>query len=131
MNVKHLRIDDFGIFTFGLVTITWIFFKSETLSDAVYILKKIASLNGINNAKAWIFTDASLGLDKKDFWMAIYTTLVFILVELIQRKYDLLQILNKNLKLIRWVVYYLLFFSILIFGFYGEATAVDFVYSQF
>ena len=119
------------LFTFGLVSFAWLFFKANSISEAVQIMKSIISLDGITTEEAWIFKDGSLGLDSKDFWMMAHTLLILMVVELLQRKRDLLFELNKQPTWFRWVVYYLLFFSITIFGFYGETNAVDFVYLQF
>ena len=119
------------LFTFGLVSFAWLFFKASSMSEAVHILKSVISFDGISTEKAWIFKDGSLGLDDKDFWMMTHTLLILMIVEFVQRKQDLLVMLNKQPIWFRWTIYYLLFFSITIFGFYGEANAVDFVYFQF
>jgi len=119
------------LFTFGLVSFAWLFFKANSINEAVHIMKSIINLDGITAEKAWIFKDGSLGLDDKDFWMMTHTLLMLMIVEFVQRKHDLLVELNKQPTWFRWAVYYLLFFSITIFGFYGEANAVDFVYFKF
>jgi len=119
------------LLTFGLVSFAWLFFKASSMSEAVHILKSIVSFDGISTEKAWIFKDGSLGLDDKDFWMMTHTLLILMIVEFVQRKQDLLVMLNKQPIWFRWTIYYLLFFSITIFGFYGDANAVDFVYFQF
>jgi len=119
------------LFTFGLVSFAWLFFKANSISEAVQIIKSIITLDGITAEKAWILKDGSLGLDDKDFWMMTHTLLMLMFVEFVQRKHDLIIELNKQPTWFRWVVYYLLFFSITIFGFYGEANAVDFVYFKF
>lgn len=119
------------LFTFGLVSFAWLFFKANSISEAVQIMKSIITLKGITAQEAWIFKDGSLGLDAKDFWMMAHTLLILMVFEFVGRKHDLLAALNKQPTWFRWVVYYLLFFSITILGFYGEANAVDFVYFQF
>jgi len=119
------------LFTFGLVSFAWLFFKASSISEAFHILKSIITFDGITTEKAWIFKDGSLGLDNKDFWMMTHTLAILMIVEFVQRKHDLLVMLNKQPTWFRWTVYLLLFFSITIFGFYGEANAVDFVYFQF
>ena len=119
------------LFTFGLVSFAWLIFKVNSISEAVQIMKSIITLDGITAEEAWIFKDGSLGLDAKDFWMMTHTLLIMMIVEFVGRKHDLLVALNKQPTWFRWTVYYLLFFSITIFGFYGEANAVDFVYFQF
>jgi D-alanyl-lipoteichoic acid acyltransferase DltB (MBOAT superfamily) len=102
--VKKLNIDDHStfthktfqdIFTFGLVSFAWLFFKANSISEAVHILKSIITLDGITTEEAWIFKDGSLGLDDKDFWMMTHTLLILLVVEFIQRKHDLLAAFNK------------------------------------
>jgi len=119
------------LFTFGLVSFAWLIFKVNSIGEAVQIMKSIITLDGITAEEAWIFKDGSLGLDAKDFWMMTHTLLILMIVEFVGRKHDLLAALNKQPTWFRWTVYYLLFFSITILGFYGEANAVDFVYFQF
>ncbi|MDO9546326.1 MAG: MBOAT family O-acyltransferase [Pelolinea sp.] len=119
------------LFTFGLVCFAWIFFKANSIDQALQIIRSIGMLDRISAENAWIFTDGSLGLDAKDFWMMTLTLVILLIVEFLQHKHDLLALLNKQPTWLRWAVYYTLFFSITIFGFYGEANVVDFVYFQF
>lgn len=119
------------LLTFALVCFTWLFFKAESVSDAVHIIQSIVTLEGVTIESAWTFKDGSLGLDGKDFWMMTHAVWLLIFVEWLQGKYNLLVELNKQPTYFRWLVYYLLFFSITIFGFYGETGAVDFVYFRF
>lgn len=119
------------LLTFGLVCFAWIFFKANSIDQALQIIRSIGTLSGITSEHAWIFLDGTLGLDAKDFWMMTLTLAILLIVEFTQRKHDLLALLNKQPTWLRWTVYYALFFSITIFGFYGEANVVDFVYFQF
>ena len=119
------------LLTFGLVCFAWIFFKANSIDQALQIIRSIGTLDGFRSGNAWAFLDGSLGLDAKDFWMMAFTLVILLSVEFLQRKHDLLAVLNGQPTWLRWVVYYTLFFSITIFGFYGEANVVDFVYFQF
>ena len=119
------------LLTFLLVTFAWIFFRANSVSDAFLILRSIFTLDGITAEKAWIFNDGILGLDKQDMWMMINSLLVFLIVEAASRKHDLISGLNRQPLWFRWAVYLILIFSILIFGFYGDATTQEFVYFRF
>ncbi len=117
--------------TFLLVSMTWIFFKAESITQASEIIGAIFSLDRITATNAWTFMDGSLGLDAKDLWMTGLMLLTTIAIEFFQQRNDLLAWLNQKPIWLRWCFYYALFFAITIFGYYGEATVVDFVYFQF
>ena len=119
------------LLTFGLISFAWIFFKADSIDQALSIIKSIGTFDQISSNQAWRFFGGRLGLDKKDFAMMVFTLVIFLAVEYIQRKHDLLSVLNKQPAWLRWVVYYALFFSITIFGFYGASSVVDFVYIQY
>ena len=57
--------------------------------------------------------------------------LVFLIVEFASRKHNLISGLNRQPLWFRWAIYLELIFSILIFGYYGDATTQEFVYFRF
>ena len=119
------------LFTFGLVTFAWLFFRANSVSDAVSILKSVFTLRGISLEKAWIFNDGSLGLDGQDMWMLGNALLVFLFVEFASRKQNLVSALDRQPIWFRWTIYLFFILAILIFGFYGGAVTRDFVYFKF
>jgi alginate O-acetyltransferase complex protein AlgI len=119
------------LFTFGLVSCTWIFFKANSIESALNMFRSIGTFSGWTVENAWIFSDGSLGLDNKDASMMVITLGFLLIIELIQRRHDLMALLKKQSTWLRWIIYYALFFAITIFGFYGDANVVDFVYFQF
>jgi len=119
------------LFTFLLVSFAWIFFKAESINQAFMIIRSIFTLEGTSAADAWIFTDSSVGLDRLDLATMLITLIVYLVVEFAQQKHNLLVVINSRPLWQRWIIYYVLFFAITIFGFYGETTVVDFVYFQF
>jgi alginate O-acetyltransferase complex protein AlgI len=119
------------LLTFGLVSAAWIFFKANSLKDAITIFRSISTFSEMTKTNAWVFNDGILGLDVKDSWMMLLSLVILLIVEFSQRKHDLLAVLHKQPVWLRWLVYYALFVAITIFGFYGEANVVDFVYFQF
>jgi len=88
-------------------------------------------LGGAANATAWAFADGTLGLDALDLGMMVGMLIMYLLVEFLQGKHNLIALLNQRPIWLRWIAYYALFFAIIVFGFYGEANVVDFVYFQF
>jgi hypothetical protein len=110
--------DIFNIFsTFSLITLSWIFFRSETMSQAVYSVKNIFSTSFFEK----ITLSPSISL--------ILLTLFFIIVEWIGREqqYALEKLGLKWKRWLRWLFYYILVF--LIFALSGSAQ--EFIYFQF
>lgn len=110
------------LFTFGLTVISWIFFRAESVSNALLYLKKIASPS--------LFTMPSLSIipDKPSIIIVVFL-LIFILAEWMSRmsNHPLESIDLFFPKPIRWTVYVILFLTTILFS--GEAQ--DFIYFQF
>ncbi|MCB2289317.1 MBOAT family protein [Clostridium sp. CS001] len=115
--------------TFILVDFAWIFFRAGSFTYAKIIIKNMMTFN------PWIFTDGSifkLGLDSKDFFVAILGIVIVIAVNAIQSFKSLPLELSKQNLIFRWSVYLTAVVSILIFGMYGTAFDVQkFIYFQF
>lgn len=114
---------------FILVDFAWIFFRANTFSDAVGIIKGMFVFN------PWVLFDGSLytlGLDQKDFSIAIISILILIMVSLLRRNTNLISLVNKQCTVLRWSFYFTCLYAILIFGVYGPGySAQQFIYFQF
>lgn len=117
--------------TFVLVDFTWIFFRAESISDALHIIKSIVTV-----PNPWIFLDGSiygLGLSQKQFHLMIFSLLILLVADWL--KYKKISILDKILDQdiwCRWSVYITGILFVLIFGIWGNAyDAQAFVYFQF
>ena len=78
-------------------------------------------------------TILKLGLDRQDFIVIALTVLVVFITSIMKEKgIDIRkEILKKNI-VVRWIIYYALILSIIIFGAYGVGyAAVDPMYAQF
>jgi alginate O-acetyltransferase complex protein AlgI len=102
--------------TFFLTVIAWVFFRSETVTDALLYLSEMLSLS--------LFSYPEVFPKKTILFIAI-----FVLTEWIQRnKQHALQIEEMNMPTyLRWGLYYGVVFSVLLFG--GDQQ--EFVYFQF
>lgn len=122
--LKFLQI----IKTCFLVIIGELIFRAENVSSALVMIKKIFTIFSINKEEFM-----ALGIDLPDvFVLVIALTIVFI-VSIFREKGICLRskIENKNI-VIRWFIYYLLIFSIIIFGAFGPGYApVDPIYADF
>jgi alginate O-acetyltransferase complex protein AlgI len=109
--------------TFNLVSFAWIFFRSNSLADALYVINHLFSGIQFN-------IDASvLGLSGDvELMFAAFSILFLLFVELLHGDDSMKNLLDKRHIFIRWTVYYLLIFSILLFGVFNEEP---FIYFQF
>lgn len=116
------------IFTFILVDFAWIFFRANSLKDAIYIIKNIFIID-LN-----VFSDKSLhnlGLDEKDLYLSILLIIFLIIVQLYQKRMSIIDwILSKNIFL-RWSIYFIAIYSIFTFGYYAQGDSSQFIYFQF
>ncbi len=119
--VKLLRV----LVTFLLVSFAWIFFRANTLSDAMLAINEM-----FINSSALSLGD--LGLDSKDWGISVLAILVLFIVEYKNSKKDVFGLLAKKNIFIRWTVLYVLIFAAIIFGAYGISfEASQFIYFQF
>lgn len=111
------------LITFILVDFAWIFFRANTLKDAVYIIKNMLIIQK--------FDFLNLGLDKKDFFVALIALALLLIIEFLQRRIIIRDEIQRLNILIRWILYYSFIFLVIIFGFYGNSIATKFIYFQF
>lgn len=114
------------LFTFLLITFAWIFFRINNLSDITIIINNLVfdiiphdylSLNFVNikNYSAFHFTIVLMGI------------LVLIISDIINNKISFLKFIKRKPLIIRWLFYYMIFFSIL----YFKTNSFNFLYVQF
>jgi alginate O-acetyltransferase complex protein AlgI len=113
------------VITFLLTLLAWVFFRANTVSDALEIIKRILT----SSHHISILELRSLA---NSFWVTTSHVLLlcmFIVIEWLQRdKQHALQIDHIKIpKLMRWGYYYFLVFLI----FYFSGTQQDFIYFQF
>lgn len=120
-----------GIVTFCLVDFAWIFFRANSLKEAVAIIKQMFVVRN-----PWILFDGSLyncGLSEKNFLLMVLCIGFLFLVDVFKRKkIDMIALYQKQdwLFQILFMVFALTF--IMVFGHYGPAyDAANFIYFQF
>ena len=118
------------IITFGLICISWIFFRANTFQDAITVLK------GIPHFNPWVFTDGTLlecGLDWAN-WMILISSLT-VLLGVSTAKYNGIEIRSWFFRQGLWLQYAIVLiavFVVLVFGIYGSNyDASQFIYFQF
>ncbi len=111
--------------TFLLVSFAWIFFRANTLSDAIYIT--VNMFRGYSH----IFGAPSAALEKIDLIGALPGFIGLLImggVELMARNNDISKTMARQTAAVRWAVYYALILFTLIFGVYDTS---QFIYFQF
>jgi alginate O-acetyltransferase complex protein AlgI len=105
------------LFTFGLVVIAWVFFRSKTVGEAFHYIRGMLSRT--------LFQIPDLRIP----WYLIITVVFFILVEWNGREetFAIAKIGLKCPRILRWSFYYLIVFMI----FYCTGSQQQFIYFQF
>ncbi|WP_205164585.1 MULTISPECIES: MBOAT family O-acyltransferase [Arenibacter] len=116
------------LLTFSLVSLAWVFFRANKLTDAIYIIKNIFVFN-----PEVLFGDAiyKLGLERGEFKIAIISIIVLIGFDLLERKFDILALLKNQNIILRWGLYVFFILYILFYGIYGSNEKAAFIYFQF
>jgi len=110
------------LFTFGLVTFAWIFFKASSISQAFLVIKKIFTETHFQRQQGLLG-----GLPYHEFLITLTILVLFIITEFLLRFYYL-RPLGQWSRRMRWLVYYTFVFILFIFGkFDGE----PFIYYRF
>jgi alginate O-acetyltransferase complex protein AlgI len=113
------------VLTFGLINITWIFFRSATLSDAFYILTHlftgfIASIP---------VTLSQLSISKYDLGILVISVSILLTIELIQSKFCITDLLNKMHPFTKKTIYLACILLIILTGQFDSREL--FIYFQF
>ena len=116
------------ITTYVAINFTWLFFRAENLEQIKKIFGKIINNFSIQNVnEIWNFAG-----EKFEFLALVIAILLMFFINLINSKSDILSKIFKMNIVIRWILYYIIIFSIIIFGIYGIDTAnTEFIYFQF
>lgn len=119
------------IWNFFLVSYAWIFFRASNITQALQLIR-----NTVKEFNPWVFFDGSiytLGLDQKEMHVLMLALLVMLLVDLLKYKgRSIVQIINSQQTFIRWGIYLVLIFGILVYGIYGTSyNASNFIYMKF
>ncbi len=117
--------------TYILVLIGRYFSVANSLGDAINMLKRTPFA-----CNFWVLWDGSLydlGLNQRNFMVLIIASIVLGIVDILHEKgISVRKKLDESDIVLRWSIYFLLLFSIVIFGMYGaEVTVRDFIYQGF
>ena len=112
--------------TFGLTSFAWLFFRANSLSDAVQIIRNIFGEAAGRYCSEW-------GMDGANITLLLLALIVLILISMAQeRNISIYVWLNRQEKWFPFVAYFVFTILILVFGIWGDSyNAASFIYFQF
>ena len=117
--------------TTTIVLIGMLIFRAHRLKDAWNIFKSIFTFENIEKLfNGQLF---NIGFKTSDFIVLAIGVLIMFVVSLLQEKnYNIREKISKQNIIFRWILYYGILFSIILFGIYGRGySASSFIYGQF
>lgn len=118
------------ICTFGLITLSWVIFRADSLRSGLAMIKRI-----FTDITPWIFFDGTLytcGVSAAQFLVLILCILLVMFIEHLQEKGAVREMIAGQHLLIRWGIYLGAIALIAVFGVYGPGyDATQFLYGQF
>ena len=110
--------------TFTLVCLAWIFFRAKTVMDAFNIVARIFTGTGG-------LSISQTGVNKYDFLLSLILIVGLFILEVVQPIINGREFIKKQILPVRWGIYYLMLFAIILFGVYGDLSDAAFIYFQF
>jgi D-alanyl-lipoteichoic acid acyltransferase DltB (MBOAT superfamily) len=108
--------------TFHLIAVAWVFFRASSIGDALTVLQRIASrlaeMPGL--VTRYPFTD--------EHYFGFAAIGFLVVVEILDERRSIFQRLGAAPVVLRWTVYYLAIFALLLLG---RWQAKEFIYMQF
>lgn len=110
------------IIVFFFFAVTLVFFNAKSVSDSAYFLSHL--FKGVEMK----LVGYDMGVTHVDHIIALTGIVIVLLFDYLNEKGIVIRHALKDKPVIRWLLYYVLVFSVLIFG---KFAASDFVYFQF
>lgn len=120
---KSLKV----LITYILVCISWIFFRADSMSDALYILTHLFDGWGLLLSMDQLATSLLVGMQKNALILAMASILFLLCFDYFLKEERVDTFIGRFPLLGRWALYLVLSFGILNFGSY----AAPFIYFQF
>ena len=110
--------------TFGLTCFAFIFFRAESIDQAISMIKSIPNFTS---------TIGNLGLTSTSEYLITLITLgMLFAVSVLKQKYDIRKEISKQHVIVRYIIWISLIVIILLFGYYGVGyDSSNFIYQKF
>jgi len=123
------------VITASIVCFAWIFFRSDSISDARYIsinIFKDLGISGLLNKRHILDKRFfSLGLNKQQMTAAFLSISLLLIIELLQARFSLKGFMDRRHWLVWWSLVAVLVLGVAIFGMYGNLEIKEFIYFKF
>ena len=119
----------FGLIIFVIVCIAWIFFRANSLSDALKVFYGI--FNDFDAGNIFKKETYLIGFKPNEFKVLILSILGLYVLEYLNFRKGLINLLDEQSIIFRWSVYMSIVLVIIIFGVYGDRDIQEFIYFQF
>lgn len=112
--------------TFVLTNFAWIFFRASSFSEGIAIIGQMLSISNFT-------LHSDIGLNSVNILMLLIGLLVLLAVDLChENNISISESIFRQNTIIRWSIYLVLIWSVIMFGIYGVAyTSSQFIYFQF
>lgn len=107
--------------TFALITFSWIFFAAPDMNRAIISVSKLADFKHLS-------ADLRQIIQSKDSISATFFIVLLIIIEILLEKKILLEWFSQKPVYVRWAVYSMVVWCILLFGQFGEKQFIYFVF---
>lgn len=116
--------------TFFLVCGGLVFFRAESFRESFRLFGVMFST--WNPQIFWNGSLLDLGLDLPDIVVTILSLFVLLIVSSLQQKSEVRELIARKNIVVRWTIWYVLLFSVILFGCYGPGySAAEFIYQGF
>lgn len=119
------------IFTFILVCFGWIFFRSNSLTDAFYIVTHVFNFSDSTQSAVAPLLNNSLAYASTEFALTWVLIALLTMVDWIDARWGLMSILGQPRALFRWGLYYAITLVIIYSMMTAGGPAQTFIYFQF
>ncbi len=115
--------------TFVLISVAWVFFRAESLTDAFYILQTMLRPVWTSHTN---YALGHVGLSVTQLKVVAVATAIVFVTEWISGRIDLPGLIYRQNVVVRWGVYQGTILAVVIFGLYGaQYDAASFAYFKF
>lgn len=116
--------------TWGLLFVANVILLAKDLNEFRMIFRRLAGRNFLNGSRVSL---SALGWLRQDAFVLATGLLILISISILkERNADILGMIDRQSLPVRWSIYYILLFSVLMFGMYGpQHNAGEFLYMQF
>ena len=117
------------LFCFLLVSFAFLFFRAPGLRAGMHMARAMFLGSWLPQPVGALF---SLGLDRPDMLVLAVSLALLLAVSLIQERQSLRELISRQRLPLRWALYLLCLFAVLIFGIYGPGyDSAQFIYMNF